>query len=110
MRQQITRIALLAVVLLATLASSAAVKIDGIYYKLYSTDKTAIVTNSEDGSSSYTPKDYSGDVVIPKEVTYEGTTYTVTAINSYAFKYCTGLTSVTFPESLTCIYGYAFHS
>lgn len=106
MRQQITRIALLAVVLLATLASSAAVKIDGIYYQLYST--TATVTNSKDGSSSYTPKDYSGDVVIPKEVTYEGTTYTVTEINSYAFKYCTGLTSVTFPESLTYIGLWAF--
>ena len=106
MRQQITRIALLAVVLLATLASSAAVKIDGIYYQLYST--TANVTNSKDGSSSYFPKDYSGDVVIPKEVTYEGTTYTVTVIDNYAFEYCTGLTSVTFPETLTSIGWHAF--
>ena len=108
MRQQITRIALLVVVLLATLASSAAVKIDGIYYKLYSTDKTAIVTNSKDGDSSYTPKDYSGDVVIPKEVTFAGTTHTVDGIGSYAFEDCSGVTSVTFPESLKSIGDYAF--
>ncbi len=99
MKQLITRIALLAVVLLATLASSAAVKIDGIYYSFDSSSNTATVTNS----SSYTPKDYSGDVVIPQEVSYDGKTYTVTKIGSYAFEYCTGLTSVKFPETLTSI-------
>ncbi len=104
MKQLITRIELLVVGLLATLASLAAVQIDGIYYSFYSSSETAKVTNSKDGS----PKDYSGDVVIPKEVTYDGKTYPVTEIGEYAFDGCTGLTSVTFPESLTSIGVYAF--
>ena len=42
-------------------------------------------------------------VIIPSTVTYQGTTYTVTSIGLSAFSNCTGLTSITIPNSVTSI-------
>ena len=53
-------------------------------------------------------KSYSGSVVIPKEVTYMNRTRKVTSIGKSAFEYCSGLTSVTIPNSVTSIGNYAF--
>ena len=46
---------------------------------------------------------YSGDVVIPNQVTYNGNTYSVTTIGYCAFESCTGLLSVTIPPSIKSI-------
>jgi hypothetical protein len=46
---------------------------------------------------------YSGDIVIPETVNSDGVEYTVTSIGSYAFRYCSGLTSLTIPNSVTSI-------
>lgn len=54
------------------------------------------------------PDRYSGDLVIPSSVTYEGKTYPVTGIAESAFFGCKDLTSLTLPEGLTIIYSYAF--
>ena len=92
--------------LLTTLAAlllaltSWATKIDGIDYSLNSNKKTASVTN---GVS------YKGDIIIPASVTYDGTTYSVTSIEAYAFSGCTGLTSISIPSSVTSIGGSAFY-
>lgn len=51
---------------------------------------------------------YSGDLVIPETVTYDGVTYTVTAIGNYAFSYCNNLKSATIPNSITSIRDGAF--
>ena len=76
-------------------------KIDGIYYN-FSGDK-ATVTSS--GNSKIK---YEGNVVIPEAITYDYKTYSVTSIGYKAFSGCTGLTSVTIPNSVTSIGDYAF--
>ena len=74
--------------------SASAEKIDGIYYIIYS-NETAEVTYGEEK--------YSGEVVIPSSITAEGKEYTVTSIRKDAFRNCSGLTSVTIPNSVTSI-------
>lgn len=82
-------------------------KINGIYYNFNTTNKTASVTYL----SNY-PRDnakaYTGDVVIPEEVEYDGETYSVISISERAFTTCSGLTSVIIPNSITSIGDYAF--
>ena len=83
------------------------VQIGNLYYNLKE-DKTAEVTYdkyfNENNYKSLTTAD------IPASVTYSGTTYSVTSIGWYAFYECTGLTSVTIPNSVTSIGVYAFFS
>ena len=52
--------------------------------------------------------DYSGNVVIPESVTYNGSSYSVTSLGNMAFRDCTSLTSVTIPNSVTSIGNSAF--
>ena len=54
--------------------------------------------------------EYSGNVVIPESVTYNGTTYSVMSIGNSAFSRDHGLTSVTIPNSVTSIGSYAFEN
>ncbi|MEE3412385.1 MAG: leucine-rich repeat protein [Bacteroidales bacterium] len=78
--------------------------VNGIYYNINSDGTTVSVTYENTSYNSY-----SGNVTIPTTVTYNGTTYSVTSIGSYAFGYCTGLTSITIPNSVTTIGGGAFY-
>ena len=77
------------------------VEIDGIWYNLDSADKKAEVTKNSSG-------EYSSAIVIPEKVTYNGTEYSVMSIGEYAFSGCSGLTSITIPNSVTSIGNYAF--
>ena len=90
---------MLAVLLSALSASAYAFKVDGIAYN-----------KNGDGKSVYVSYggDYTGPVTIPERVTYDGATYSVTSIGEFAFKDCTGLTSVTIPTSVTSIGEEAF--
>ena len=89
-------------------------KIDGIYYDFYLDE--AFVTYQDlvqeeqvDGTFKKTyVSDYTGDIIIPESVTYEDKTYRVTAIGDHAFRGCSGVTSVTIPESVTSIGSYSF--
>ena len=82
-------------VVFSTSASAYDVKIDGICYNLISEGKTAEVTSGEEK--------YSGEVVIPSSITSEGKEYKVTSIGKSAFSSCSGLTSITIPNSVTSI-------
>ena len=77
------------------------VEIDGINYDLLSKAKQATVIAKSSGK-------YSGEVVIPESVEHEGSAYCVTSIGDNAFYYCSGLTSVTIPNSVTSIGAEAF--
>lgn len=80
-----------------------AVEIDGIYYNLVKKAKIAEVT------SPWIPYDgdgdgfYSGDIVIPHDVEYDGNIYTVNSIGNQAFGLCRNLTSITIPNSISNI-------
>ena len=83
-------------------------EIDGIYYNLIK-GKFAEVTYKDDGNHYNNNKDaYSGNVVIPEKVTYEGVEYPVESIGNSAFYKCTSLTSITIPNNVTSIGIYAF--
>ena len=81
--------------------------VDGIYYNFDATNLTATVTYRGSYSSEY--DEYTGDVVIPATVTYGDKSYSVTSIGGSAFEYCSGLTSVTIPNSVTSIGRSAFY-
>ena len=96
---------LLPVLLMSIMSVSAFaedVEINGIRYSLNDETLEAEV------AKKYGEK-YSGDIIIPETVDYDGKTYSVISIDKYAFEYCSGLTSVTIGNSVTNIDDYAFY-
>ena len=103
---------LLAMILLPLVASAHDIEVknaDGvtIYYKYINNGTELEVTFQGSSYSSYL-NDYSGNVVIPEEVTYMNRTRKVTSIGDDAFRSCFGLTSVTIPNSVMSIGSSAF--
>ena len=109
MKQKIKQL-LMAIVglLLSTSAFAHDFSVGGIYYNyLDKTAKTVAVTYR--GSSIFDNSNtYNGSVTIPSSVTYSGTTYSVTSIGVSAFRFCSGLTSITISNSVTEIDELAF--
>ena len=77
----------------------------GIYYNITNSSAKEVEVTAK--SRHYDDR-YSGSVVIPSSVTYNKTTYKVTTIGEKAFNWCTDLTSVTIPASVTSIGENAF--
>ena len=81
----------------------------GVNASAYDFKSGGIYYNFNDGSSgstvSVTSGDtkYTGDVNIPESVNYNGETYSVTSIGKGAFWYCSGMKSITIPNSVTSI-------
>lgn len=78
--------------------------VDGIYYSIVSaSDQLCEVTfRNEDYAS------YSGNLIIPSEVTYNSKTYKVVGVGQKAFFYCLALSAVSLPESIKTIGDNAF--
>ena len=76
--------------------------VGGIYYNFNTEAQTATVTNGDDK--------YTGDVVIPESVTYNGVDYGVTAIGASAFSRCNEMTSISIPEGVATIGNNAFYN
>ena len=95
---------LLLSVFFAVSASAYDVEVDGLYYYLNETKKTATVTYKEWKKASY-----SGSIEIPSSIVIKEVEYKIERIGDYAFYDCSGLTSITIPNSVTSIGTYAFY-
>lgn len=88
-------------------------EVNGFYYLFDTSQKTATVTCEwvlywKGGVDYYKKADYSGAVEIPSEVIYNEESYKVTAVGDVAFAGCTGVTSVSIPNSVTSVGANAF--
>ena len=81
-------------------------EVDGIYYCRISATELEVANKvfSDQNRTAYT-----GAIIIPAQVTYNGKTFSVVSIGDYAFRDCSSLTSVTIPSSITAIKSYAFY-
>ena len=103
---------LFAMILLPLVASAHDIEVqnaDGvtIYYN-YINDGTELEVTFRGSIYYHYSNEYQGNVVIPEEVTFMNRTRKVTSIGNDAFRDCTGLTSVTIPNSVTSIGNDAF--
>ena len=106
--KQLYRISLLLLALLLPVTAVAYdFEVDGIYYDINGNEATVTYQYYDEDDDAYT-NDYSGDVIIPATVAYNGATYTVTSISSGAFAGSSDLTSVTIPNTVTSIGIYMF--
>lgn len=76
--------------------------VNGIRYEFDDNTQTASVIPQENGY-------YAGNVVIPESVIYQNQTYNVSSIGEGAFAFCSDLTSVSMPNSVTIIDYMAFY-
>ena len=76
--------------------------VDDIKYTQTAENEVSITYATEGQPGSSNPNTYTGDFVIPSQVTYEGKTYNVTGIDSYAFRKA-NITSITLPEGIVSI-------
>ena len=76
--------------------------VDGIKYTQTADDEVSLTYATDGKPGSSNPNTYSGDFVVPAQVTYEGKTYNVTGIDNYAFRKA-AITSIALPEGLVSI-------
>lgn len=83
-------------------AYSGNAEINGLLYLIVTKANEAKVIKCQKGK-------YSGDIVIPKTIEYEGIVCDVKAIDREAFSGCTEPLSITIPSSINSIADYTFY-
>ena len=96
-----TVVSIIFLYLIAAAASASTILIDSLTYTI-DPDGTASVTQCN--------KTHEGSLSIPSSFEFDGTTYSVIAIEAWAFSNCSLLTEVITPESITTIGEWAFSS
>ena len=106
----LTIIVFVAALAAAGVARTQSFMVDGIRYEVLTSSTCKVIPNLVEVEYVGRFCSYSGDIVIPSQVTCSdlGNTYKVTEIGDFAFTGCTCLTSVTIPESVTSIGHAAF--
>ena len=81
------------------------IEVDGIYYNINGDEATVTYKGT-----SYSPfnDNYSGNVIVPSSISYNGVVYAVTSIGDNAFYGSYNLRSITIPNSVTTIGDHAF--
>lgn len=97
-------LALVACISCAIGASAYSFEVNNIYYTITGTNTVEV------DMKAYHANTYTGDVTVPETVSYNGTTYRVTSVGPLAFMECSGLTSVTLPNSVITIKEQAFYN
>ena len=105
-RQTITFLLALLMSIVGTKALAYDVCVDGIYYNFYG-DKVK-VTYKRITSEAQIVSGYTGEVIIPNTINYNGIDYSVVGIDYSAFFNSWNLTSVVIPSSVTSIGSSAF--
>ena len=82
-------------------------EVDGICYNITSTEELTVEITYESDNRTNSSYIY-GSLVIPENIVFRGKTFRVTSIGEDAFFCCSGLTSVTIPNSVTSIGDDAF--
>ena len=102
MNNIILRLKLLLTLLLvySTSISAAPFEVDGLSYEIINDNEVRLVKNKYET--------YKGDIIIPSSIEYDGISYKVTLIESFAFLDCGHLKSVLIPNSVTRIGGSCF--
>ena len=115
------KVLLLLLVLCTSVANAYDFEVGGIYYNITSASQMTVEVTYESrerGWSEYYYRcKYQGDIVIPENVSWNGSTYTVTRIGDHAFAtnnsssfsmYFNNLKSITMPETIQSIGELAF--
>ena len=92
------RLALIIGLIVQSALLQASTLIDGLYYDLDTSNRTATVTYEVDGAGNYAS--LSANVKIPENVVYNGVTFTVTKIADKAFANCTVMESISISGSV----------
>ncbi|MDE5643365.1 MAG: leucine-rich repeat domain-containing protein, partial [Muribaculaceae bacterium] len=82
-------------------AYAESVEIDGLYYELNTSARTATLTYQNTTTSNYASLPAS--VTVPETVSYNGVSFSVTTIADKAFANCKALESISIPATVTTL-------